>query len=234
MKICTIARRDENIIAETAIRRACKDLNVDWVLARGLYLFDNRNSCVRITGESDVLFWDSDIIATAEDVQKLLALDLPIVSGAYQQRETEQYCGNIPMGETGLHEVEYCGAGFLYIKREVFKKFKDEFYFWNYKDRLGEDIGFCKQARELGYKIYVDCDCKIKHLLKGESVMSQVNPSELSKEELESQGFRIRERIDIVSASAKAQVEKLVGDLNSVRAELAKRPAVDEVPAVGE
>ena len=54
--------------------------------------------------------------------------------------------------------------------------------------------------------------------------MSQVNPSELSKEELESQGFRIRERIDIVSASAKAQVEKLVGDLNSVRAELAKRP----------
>ena len=216
MKICTIARRDENIIAETAIRRACKDLNVDWIVCRGLYLYDNRNKGVVAAGDDDILFWDSDIIATAEDVQKLLALDLPIVSGAYQQRETEQYCGNIPMGETGLHEVEYCGAGFLCIKREVFKKFKDEFYFWNYKEQPGEDIGFCRQARELGYKIYVDCNCKIIHKLTS---FTQTEGSMLS----------IKEKISITKNGIK-QIEVNIYDLTIASQAATAAGSVNEIP----
>lgn len=172
MKICTIAGRDEVIKAEESIKLACKQLDVDWIVCRGLYLFDNRNACIEMAGGEDVLFWDSDILATAEDVKKLIQRDKPIVSGAYIKRDsTDLYCARnsnwIESSTAGMVEVEIVGAGFLFIDGSVFESLKKPYFRHKFIDdtQTGEDEGFCMHARCNGYTVYLDCDCKVTHAL---------------------------------------------------------------------
>jgi len=133
---------------------------------------------------------DADVSFKLDDVRKLIAHDLDIVGGAVIPRRLpskfsaghwhngdyrftdDDYLSNTT---TGLVEVDWIGMGFTLIKRDVFRKmrypwFRD--YIYEYKNPKsgklcvsvgGEDITFCKQAGDLGYKIYCDCDCRPVH-----------------------------------------------------------------------
>jgi hypothetical protein len=133
---------------------------------------------------------DSDIEFSVEDVKKLISMDVDIASGAYQYRNNkdravagmfEGVIGRIskddfiPWTATGIKEVDWVGAGFLLIKKEVFEKTK---YPWfrehiieyesggvMHANWIGEDVGFCIAVKEAGFKIYCDMDVKVNHLV---------------------------------------------------------------------
>lgn len=78
----------------------------------------------------DATFWiDADIGFTADDVERLLAHDVPIVAATYPQKGRRALtCHVLPgteqlvFGEQGgLLEVLYVGTGFLLVRREVYE-----------------------------------------------------------------------------------------------------------------
>jgi len=134
---------------------------------------------------------DSDIEFNPEDVQALVNRNVDIISGFYQFRYNNNYgvagtfqytgCtihkdGFLKWDSTGLKEVDWVGAGFLLIKREVlenidFPYFREGILTYINNDGKeeaqwhGEDVGFCISAKKAGYKIYVDCDVKVNHII---------------------------------------------------------------------
>lgn len=72
---------------------------------------------------------DSDIANSAEQIQRLIGHDLPIVAGLYAKKEVgpAQWVLNAIDGietpdENGLIEVKCAGTGFLLVDRQVFEK----------------------------------------------------------------------------------------------------------------
>ena len=128
------------------------------------------------------MFWvDSDIEFGIHDFFKLVAHDLPIISGAYMMGRGEwSICTE--MGEGGLMmpddemeeyyqkgkliEAGWTGFGFILIKNGVFEKLKRP-WFDPLKDSvgrcLGEDVSWCMRAREEGYKLMVDPTIDLTH-----------------------------------------------------------------------
>jgi len=158
-----------------------------WDRRRGTLIWRARNAGVqshpswdkRQPARDDILHLDADIAFEPHDLDRLLSHGLPIVGGAYADRDTGRLCGGwlrdsgevelVPPDAAGLVEVDWIGAGFLYTAKEVFDRIEYPWfrpYYWNLRDRaeyMGEDIGFCMQARAAGYTIYMDCDCRVIH-----------------------------------------------------------------------
>lgn len=167
-----------------------KLVNADLISVRGSSISTNRNlGCKNANRYDFVLMVDGDIQFQTEDVLKLVSANLDIVSGFYKSRfhKNKSVAGyirkiGVPFEflssfETGIKEVDWVGMGFCLIKSEVFKKLKKpwfyegvHFYDTPYEthkmESFGEDIGFCINAREHGFKVYVDCDCKVNHILE--------------------------------------------------------------------
>jgi hypothetical protein len=137
---------------------------------------------------SHYLMVDSDIQFTPEQVIRLVNHKIPIVAGLYKSRcnddgvagyfsLVEGNCNkSLSMLYNGLEIVDWCGAGFLLIESEVLQNMD---YPWfrhlyvpyteidgtNHCLCTGEDMGFCILAKKAGYKIVVDCDCKVNHII---------------------------------------------------------------------
>ncbi len=124
-----------------------------------------------------VFFIDDDMLLPPTALLHLLKHDVPIVGGlyfgrmqphlpiAYRHVEDNQW---IPITEfcAGLQEVDAIGAGCLLIKREVFEKMSRPWF--EFSDRMGEDMYFCEQAKQLGYTILLDADVECKHIAQME------------------------------------------------------------------
>jgi len=128
-----------------------------------------------------LLFLDTDHRHHPETIIKLLSLDLPIVSGLSFKRlppfEPTMYMGEINSFETimewepeALIEVDFVGAAAMLVKIDVLKEMKYPYFKFTknpdpeIKFDIGEDAYFCKQVKELGYKIYVDTALPNKHI----------------------------------------------------------------------
>ena len=82
---------------------------------------------------AETLWIDPDIAFSADDVERLRAHQLPIVTGLYPQpRSTSLACELLPdtdevvFGEKGgLLEVRYAACGFLHVRREVYEAIRD-------------------------------------------------------------------------------------------------------------
>jgi hypothetical protein len=120
-----------------------------------------------------VMFMDSDVMPDDIDViNRLLAADLPIVSGLY--RNTLGSGVNAWMGpntialkqQAPIVEVERVGFGLVMVKREVFEAIKERpwFYLTAGKSQQGEDFYFCRKARNAGFKVCVDMRVQAKHV----------------------------------------------------------------------
>lgn len=139
--------------------------------------------------EYDYLMWiDSDIIFNVNQFSKLLSHNLDIVSGLYLTHNNREYAtvknwdvetykknGRFDflkkedIKTNDLFEVSYTGFGFMLIKYGVFEKLK---YPW-FKPRFiemdhiteftMEDVTFCIEAKEKGFKIMIDPTVKVGH-----------------------------------------------------------------------
>ena len=133
-----------------------------------------------------LLFIDSDIEFTAEDVAKLWNLYIKdhdqdvsnIYMGAYRRKgETVTWVwkGGVerPLTDfTEPTEIDYAGTGFMMIPRKVFEALDDpdwerrdgiRAYFQDDGLDLSEDYFFCQEARKVGFKILCDPSIKLKH-----------------------------------------------------------------------
>lgn len=184
-------------------------LAVDWKIAQSTYIGQTRNRLVAggagpkaqthpdIDGDyTHYLHLDSDIAFEVEDVMRLLAHDVPIVSGAYAYRGDREKAtagfwaisegdtgAYVSLSKGGLQRVDWCGAGFLLVKREVFEQLKCPWFCHplstfehggvSYSIESGEDQGFCIKAARAGYEILLDSDCVVSHIIDRSEAMSE-------------------------------------------------------------
>lgn len=131
-----------------------------------------RNGCTHI------LYLDSDMTFPKDLLIRLLNHNLPIVGVNYSGRRIPakfvavKKIGGPGEGEgercptfadsTGLEEVEGIGFGAVLIQTRVFQNLSRPFFHrkWDEEEQrwIGEDIYFCRLARENGYRVFVDHD----------------------------------------------------------------------------
>ena len=193
IKICTPLHRGATVpgVVEKLLN---SDIKCFHKQLSGSLLFDIRNRLVN-NGVSDenppiipddwdyVLMVDSDIIAEKRHVEQLLHRDCDVVGAAYQMRDADRlYTAgifgkdlstkfHIGFDKTGLTRVSWVGMGLTLIKRKVFENsefpwFRHEFVtIGNRKNQTIEDVGFCINAGRHGFKIFLDCDCVVEHVI---------------------------------------------------------------------
>jgi GT2 family glycosyltransferase len=145
-----------------------------------------RNELVRaflaIPEASHLLFLDDDVLPPEDAIPRLMAHDLPIVSGLYFKRGAPYVPvawrfargkrvndgargGTEPLLDyrPGLQEVAAVGAGLLLIRREVLENIPEPWFATHYPV-CSEDAYFCELARAAGFKVYLDADVKAGHL----------------------------------------------------------------------
>lgn len=166
---------------------------------------DGRNSCVKAFLESDyqhLFFLDTDVTPPSDCVSRLLAHNLPIVSGLYHRRSPPHslpvmikngswYVNHPP----GLVEVDLVGAGCLLVHRSVYERVPPQrpgksWYDWriDLKDLdppivepdscLSEDFSWNRHVRKHGYKIMVDTTIDCGHVGLGEARRGTFLPAE--------------------------------------------------------
>lgn len=133
-------------------------------------------------GPYDYLFSvDSDITFPKNTLTKLLAHDVPIVSGVYRQRKDKEilelyrYYHNGSMYnvtydqlESGLSPVAACGFGCVLVKKKVFLDIG--YPQFTYKQALkmentiSEDVDFCMKATKAGFGIFTDPTIVCSHI----------------------------------------------------------------------
>lgn len=136
----------------------------------------------------DYLMWiDSDQIYSFQQFKKLLDDNKDIVAGIYHMENSSAYAAVEKWDEeffsshghfrplvdsdlgNDLIEVCYSGMGFMLVKNGVFESLE---YPWfrpidkqigNMVDFTMEDVGFCLNAKEKGFKIYIDPQVRVGH-----------------------------------------------------------------------
>jgi len=137
----------------------------------------------------DYLMWiDSDIVFNPDDFFRLLNHNLDIVSGLYLTESGNSYAtvkdwdvetykknGRFDFlkkdfkNDKKLFEVSYTGFGFILIKKGVFEKieypwFKPRFIEMDHiREFTMEDVTFCLEAKEKGFKIMIDPNVIVGH-----------------------------------------------------------------------
>ena len=169
-----------------SLLRTVQKGTVEPCMVEGSLVYDSRDTIARYAvdnGFDYVLYADSDMVFSADDLNKLLAHDKDIVSGLYVTRSGDnrnvaykevitrrRFPWREPKlihdnGTAGYTSVSAVGFGFCLIKTSVlkymFKRYKSLF---EPKWGVGEDIAFCLRARRCGYKIYLDRDVKLGHI----------------------------------------------------------------------
>ena len=122
-----------------------------------------------------VLFIDSDMRFPQDMIERLLQHDLDIVATncarrrmptgptaqIYKENGERELVYTMPES-TGLQEVGSVGMGVMLIKANVFAKLAEPWFEtpWRHDKRgyIGEDVFFCKKARDAGFKIWIDHD----------------------------------------------------------------------------
>lgn len=142
----------------------------------GTLIVNQRESLVEMAieaGSTHVLWLDSDMMFPPDTLQVLLQHDQSIVAGNYATRQyphktvaytalhdwTSYVVHDGPTADS-LIEVDAIGMGCMLTSMEVIKAMPlprfQTIYVPDSGDHMGEDFYFCQNARELGYKIYVD------------------------------------------------------------------------------
>lgn len=149
----------------------------EWFIIGHSLVYDAREIAVKQMLSKDfthIFFMDSDMTPPPDILPKLLAHDKDIVSGiafkrfppyepcffkSITDKGTEHYW-DYP--ENKLLEVEGVGMACCLIKREVFEKLEQPYFFP--KEGIGEDLAFCVRAKNEGFKMYVDTSIVVGHV----------------------------------------------------------------------
>ena len=154
----------------------------------GVYIGHVRNVMATRLLESDfdsILFIDSDMSFDAKSMASMVLLRNDIVGARYYYKRIEKKMV-ASIGDVGgrLAQADWVGTGAMRIRRKVFEKLAEtvETYspggpgagnepetIYNFfptgisHTYLGEDVGFCRLARESGFKTWVDMECFCTH-----------------------------------------------------------------------
>lgn len=122
-------------------------------------------------GATHIIFIDADMRFPKDAIFKLLAADKDIVAANYCTRklplksvafadDTSQERVYSGPDDTGLQAVAAVGMGLMAIKAEVFQKMPKPWFHIHYQNGVysGEDIWFCRGAREMGFEVFIDHD----------------------------------------------------------------------------
>ena len=141
--------------------------------------------------EYDYLMWiDSDMVFTVNDFIGLLNMNKDIASGIYKTSDNHHYA-TVEKWDKSYYtkfgafqflsdelineriepfEVDYTGLGWMLVKRGVFESLQFPWFrpewedFGNgIKEFTSEDVGFCKNIKKQGFKIFVNPNIKIGH-----------------------------------------------------------------------
>lgn len=143
----------------------------------GFTVAENRNKIVTAAKEArakHLLFVDDDMKFPPDILKKLMSSDKNIIGVNSRSRDGSNAITVKPLAQIAqmipnkVFECSAVGTGILLINMEVFKDLpKPYFAFETYKDgktKTGEDIYFCNQARDYGFKIWCDATIDIKHI----------------------------------------------------------------------
>lgn len=177
-----------NIPSKTVISllRTAERGKVEPMIVEGSLVYDARDTIARMAvdnGYDYVLYVDSDMVFTADDVKKVVSHQADICSGLYVTRrgENKNVCYSkiitrrrFPyrapkliedIATSGYGSVAAVGFGFCLVSvralKSMFKRYKSLF---EPKWGVGEDIAFCIRAKKCGYSIFTDRDVKLGHI----------------------------------------------------------------------
>lgn len=132
-------------------------------------------------GATHVLFLDADMRFPKDTIRRLLAADKPIVAANYSTRklplqpvafadDTTQTRVYTEPDSKGLRRVAAIGMGVMMVRAEVFQKMPKPWFYIHYSAGsgvyTGEDIWFCRGAREAGFEVWLDHDLSqhVRHI----------------------------------------------------------------------
>ena len=150
----------------------------------------NRATNALLRSNCDGMFIvDADVEARRQDVEDVLAHDLPLVAGWYAKKE---FPAAVCMGAdlepgkpefhpfVGLRQKEWVGRGFMYVHRSVFERLLEVEDVRRY-DNCGEpmaelwqsgvfgdrfeheDMNFCRRTQAAGFPTWVDTNVQVIH-----------------------------------------------------------------------
>jgi len=166
---------------------ALSGINVVPASVQQAYINESRNQLARmaIGSHCEYLFMmDDDMMAPPDCLIRLVEYNLDIVGAIYNMRAPpyhtlgENIDGSSDFIHNGIMEMAYIPTGCILIKTKIFKKMKPPWFQLEWKGiyktetnpdgLLGEDVGFCYKARELGYKVHCDFDLSYQVVHLGE------------------------------------------------------------------
>lgn len=150
-------------------------------MVKGTNLFKARNQIAdSVTDDDYLMFLDSDMVFEPDLIDRLIASDKDIVSGMAFIREYPFDPAFSRLNADGLYEayrdfevgklIEVDGVGMActLIKRKVLDAMEKPYFEFikNEKtgDIMGEDVSFCRKAKEKGFKVYVDTNLEVGHI----------------------------------------------------------------------
>lgn len=155
-----------------------------------------RNSLVNEflkTDATDMLFIDSDVIVSPDDILRLLSQHngRDVTAGMYPRRASDKkFFLDLHHDDNGdlvfdgsLMQVKRVGTGFMMISRDIIEKLIAQNPQWQYENKdgngtvaavfdfavkdgkfVGEDYLFCDRVREAGGSVWVDVDISLPHI----------------------------------------------------------------------
>jgi hypothetical protein len=159
------------------------DCDVSLLTSMGTLIVNQRTDLAKDAikmGASHILYLDSDMRFPKDTLARLLAHDQGIVAANYATRkfpiqpvtfatDTDNTRVYTNPESTGLESVAAAGMGVMLVKTEVFDKIGLPYFMIGYspknQDYTGEDIFFCRKARQAGFEVFIDHDLskEIKH-----------------------------------------------------------------------
>lgn len=167
-------------------QRGWRAPRIDFEIGNSL-IADARNKLVArflASDSSDLVFIDSDLSWSADDLLKLASFDAPLVAGVYQRKSRTKidfavkFGAAIGMDAQGLIAVERVGTGFMRLRRDGVEKMvaahpalrleRDGFsalFDTSLVDGqfVGEDFTFCDRWRAIGGQVLVDPTMNFGH-----------------------------------------------------------------------
>lgn len=148
----------------------------------------SRNDLFRIAaeGECDLLFIDSDIefhpdwiFALMDSGKDIIGAPCPKKSPTVEQYNVRMLEGGIDIDNDGFAEVQGVGTGFMFVSKDAVQKIWEESAPYVNEGRegrmvfdvevhdgelVGEDMVFCKKARDLGFPIWIHAGMTCNHI----------------------------------------------------------------------
>ena len=144
------------------------------------------------TDATDLLFIDSDVIVSPDDILRLMAQSggKDITAGMYPRRAKDQnFFADLHYTDSGdlefngsMMRVKRAPTGFMLIQRHVLEQMVFAHPEWTYEKSptekmsavfdfaivngkyVGEDYLFCDRATQMGFTIYIDVDISLPHI----------------------------------------------------------------------